>query len=182
MVKTSDIGSGRRNGLRNGEIQPRDDKERQWVQHQLRLQDLVAGRGEPMNSREADHVRLFRKQAVVQSSSAGRSTDSYQAAGSQDQASLADTPARRIKTAWIDKRRRKGLRNGEIQPQNDKERRWVEQQLRYLDLDAGRVEPADAIEADIVRQHRIAGYIKVTKENKSVDESAQAMKLEESVT
>lgn len=135
-----------------------------------------------MNSREADHVRLFRKQAVVQSSSAGRSTDSYQAAGSQDQASLADTPARRIKTAWIDKRRRKGLRNGEIQPQNDKERRWVEQQLRYLDLDAGRVEPADAIEADIVRQHRIAGYIKVTKENKSVDESAQAMKLEESVT
>ena len=65
-MKTSEIGSGRRKGLRNGEIQPQNDKERWWVAHQLRLQGLVAGWGEPMNSREADHVRQYRKQAGVE--------------------------------------------------------------------------------------------------------------------
>lgn len=135
-----------------------------------------------MNSREADHVRLFRKQAVVQSGSAGRSRDSHQAAGSQDQANLADPPTCKVKTKWIDGRRRAGLRSGELLPQDDKERQWVEWQRRAQDLDAGRAEPVDAREADVMRQHRIAGFVMTTQGNKAIDESAQAIKLEKPVT
>ncbi|KAI7492741.1 hypothetical protein KC367_g9031 [Hortaea werneckii] len=104
--------------------------------------------------------------------------ESLPVTGSHHQASPVDPPTRTIKTAWIDKRRRVGLRKGELVPRDDKERQWVKTQRRYLDLGAGRVEPANAQEADVLRVHRLAGYAKAPQESKPVDESAQATQPE----
>ncbi|KAI7156291.1 hypothetical protein KC324_g14118, partial [Hortaea werneckii] len=56
----------RRNPLRNGEVQPQNDIERQWVMQQLRLKDLAAGRAQPVNGAEAEYVRQNRKSVVEQ--------------------------------------------------------------------------------------------------------------------
>lgn len=74
----------------------------------------------PLRARETYH-RPEGAPRQSQSRSLGRSGDSGSATGSQDQSSLAN-PARTVKTPKLSSRRRNDIRNGRIQPQNDKER------------------------------------------------------------
>ncbi|KAI7348757.1 hypothetical protein KC354_g13465 [Hortaea werneckii] len=91
--------------------------------------------------------------------------ESRPATGSHSQASLGNPPTGKVKTKWIDKHRRAGLRSGKLLPQDDQE-----------------LEPANAREADVMRQHRMAGFVMAPQENKSIDESAQATQPEKPVS
>lgn len=135
----------------------------------------------PLKARET-HRRREGTSRRSRSRSPGKSRDSGPATGSQDQASLADSPTCRVKTKWISRSRRAGLRSGELLPQDEQERQWVKWQRRAQDLDAGRAEPVNAIEANIVRQHRIAAMMKRKQDNNSIDERSQATAPEEPVT
>lgn len=131
----------------------------------------------PLRAMET-YRRWERTPRRFQSRSPGRSRDSGPASGSHYEASLAN-PARTVKTSKIGSGRRKGLRNGEVQPQNDKERRWIAHQLRLKDLVAGWGEPLNSREADHIRQYRTQAVEEPAGEKKTIEERFQAMKLEE---
>ncbi|KAI7584829.1 hypothetical protein KC316_g6474, partial [Hortaea werneckii] len=79
----------RRNPLRNGEVQPQNDIERQWVMQQLRLKDLAAGRAQPVNGAEAEYVRQNRK-TVVEPAKEKESCESTRMSNAEDFANVQD--------------------------------------------------------------------------------------------
>ncbi|KAI6884494.1 hypothetical protein KC360_g4195 [Hortaea werneckii] len=104
IISTADetahgVGQGlaphRRNPLRDGDVQPQNDIERQWIMQQLRLKDLAAGRAQPVNGAEAEYVRQNRKSVVEPakekvSCESNRMTNVEESADVQDESIMID--------------------------------------------------------------------------------------------